>query len=640
MSAAPPPDSANLSQLFFARAAAHPERTALRYRQGGGLARLTYGEMAERVRDFSAGLALLGLRKGDCVALVSENSPRWLMADMAVLACGAVDVPRSTQLTDRELSATLRHAGCRYVLAAGAPEVERLRRLGESLPDLERIIDLSNGSRLPGRTMGFADVCDTGRRKLQTGGSRPAQEAAGPGDLATIVYTSGTTGRPKGVMLTHGNILSNVAAIRQVMHVRPEDRVLSILPSWHMYERIVEYATLFSGAVLTYTTLRALREDLRTVRPTFFASVPRIWSKLHQAACARMAEAPLPLRLLARTSISLGFRALLARKVLAGEPDPGLGPRRPGRFRAALEWLACLPVLKLLCRGVVLRGVRHATGGCLRGALSGGASLPMTLDLFFEAAGVKLLNGYGLTETSPVLTCRRLSHNILGTVGRPLPGTRVRFLDDGGAPQPAGGTGRIVVKGPQVMAGYYRDEEATRAVLDAEGWFETGDLGKQLPSGDVVITGRLKDTIVLANGENVEPESIEAWIRTSAFVDQVVVVGQDQEYLAALVVPAFDELEAWARRRRIAFQSAGTLVRHAEVQALFREQLARRAGSGCRGPRAEVVKRFHLLDRAFSVEDGTLTPTLKIRRAVVADRYRDEIQSLFRRAGGAGKHST
>jgi long-chain acyl-CoA synthetase len=457
----------------------------------------------------------------------------------------------------------------------------------------------------------------------------------GPGDLATIVYTSGTTGRPKGVMLTHGNILANLTCISQVIHIGPGETVLSILPSWHRYERTVEYAALRGGGEIVYTTLRTFKEDLQAVQPRFFASVPRIWTKIHEKATGRIAESPPLQRAIAMAAWSAGTRAVVARKVLSGEADPGSGPRRPGRLRALVEWLVCAPVLHLVCRGVVFRPVRRAAGGRRRGALSGGASLPSALDLFFEVVGLKLLNGYGLTETSPVLTCRRFEHNVIGTVGQPLPDTQVRVVDPAGGDVAPGATGRILVRGPQVMVGYYRDPEATARVLSRDGWLDTGDLGRLLSSGDLVLTGRAKDTIVLANGENVEPEPIEERIKTSRYVDQVVIVGQDREYLGALVVPAFGELEAWARRRALPSSSFQELLEQEAVLDLIREQLGQRAGSALNGRPAEVVKRFRLLEQEFSIEAGTLTPTLKVRRPVVLERYRAEIEGLFSRTGAA-----
>ncbi len=627
----------NIAQAFFASAAAHPHLPALRRREGGAFAPVTYAEAATQVRELAAGLTLLGLQPGDRVALVSENWDRWLVADLAILSCGAVDVPRPSRISAEELAATLAHSGCRFAVAAGPEELAALRAVRDRLPALEVLIDLSDGQDPRREARGFSEVREAGRRALSAGrfpATFPAPRV-GRDDLATIVYTSGTTGRPKGVMLTHGNILSNLTGISQVIHVGPGESVLSILPSWHMYERTVEYAALCMGAEIVYTTLRTFKEDLQAVRPRFFASVPRIWTKIHQKATSSIAEAPPLKRALALAAWSAGTRAVLARKVLAGEPDPGCGPRRPGRLRALGEWLACAPVLHLLCRGVVFRPVRRAAGGRLRGALSGGASLPPALDLFFEVVGLKLLNGYGLTETSPVLTCRRFEHNVTGTVGRPLPGTEVRIVDTGGREVAPGELGRILVRGPQVMAGYYRDPEATARVLARDGWLDTGDLGRILPSGDLVLTGRAKDTIVLASGENVEPEPIEERIKTSRFVDQVVIVGQDRDYLGALVVPAFGELEAWARRQAIPYASPRDLLEQQPVLDLIRDQLGRRAGSSLNGRPAEVVKRFRLLDREFTIEDGTLTPTLKVRRPVVMARYRREIEGLFARPGAA-----
>jgi long-chain acyl-CoA synthetase len=634
-------EAENLADLFFRSAACYADQPALRRRQGGAFSRMTYQEAAVQVREFAAGLTLLGLKRGDRVGLVSENWDRWMIADLAILACGAVDVPRPARMAPRELAATLGHSGCRMVLAAGPEELEALHALRRHLPDLRVLVDLSDGHYPRGPARGFSEVCEAGRRALREG--RLPRDfptpRVGPRDLATLVYTSGTTGRPKGVMLTHGNILANVAAVGEVISIGPGETLLSVLPSWHMYERTVEYIALANGGEIVYTTLRSLKEDLRRVRPTFFVSVPRLLTMFHRAAITRIADSPPWQRALAMAAWSAGTKAVLARSVLAGQPDPGNGPRRPGRLRAAAQWLALAPVLHLVCRRLVFRPVRQATGGRLRATISGGASLAMDLDLFFAVAGVRLLNGYGMTETSPVLTVRSSRHNVLGTVGRPLARTEIRILGEGSRTLGPGETGRVSVRGPQVMAGYYRDPEASRSVLGDDGWLDTGDLGRFLPSGDLVVTGRAKDTIVLASGENVEPEPIEEKIKTSRYVEQVVVVGQDQEFLAALVVPSFTDLEAWARRRAIPFTSSSELVERAEVQDLMKRQLGQRVGEGNGGRQAEVVKRFRVLPRGFSVEDGTLTPTLKVRRGAVAERYRDEIQRLFRRRGRAeGPH--
>jgi long-chain acyl-CoA synthetase len=624
----------NLPQLFFESAAGHGPLLALRQRHGGGFSQMTYAEMADLVRCFAAGLTLMGVRPGDRVGLVSENWDRWLVADMAILACGAVDVPRPSQVSSEELAITLSHAGCRFIVVAGPDELARVEAVRRHLPGLVGIVDLSDGRDPTHSAHKFSDMVDAGRRALAEGRLPDRFPAApiGRDDLATIVYTSGTTGRPKGVMLSHGNILENLESILHVIKIGAGEKLLSILPSWHMYERTVEYSALASGAEIVYSSLRTLKDDLVQVRPGFFASVPRLWAKIHERATARIAEASTWRRSLALMAWSAGTRAVLARRVLAGEPDPGNGPQRPGKLRALLEYAVCAPILHLVTRPLVFRPVRTATGGRLRGALSGGASLTPDLDLFFEVVGVRLLNGYGLTETSPVLTCRRFSHNLLGTVGRPLPGTDLRIVDEGGKPVPDGESGRILARGPQVMQGYYRDPEATRAVLDGEGWFDTGDLGRLLSSGDLVLSGRAKDTIVLANGENVEPEPIEECLKGSRYIDQVMVVGQDQEYLAALVVPSFTELHGWARRKSLTASTMEDLIGLEEVWDLIRRQLGLRAGSASGGRPAEVVKRFHVLTREFSVDDGTLTPTLKVRRPVVLSRYQAEIEALFTRS--------
>ena len=355
----PPPaalQARNLSDYVLRSAATHGRQPALRRRQAGMFAPLSYADTAELVRGFAAGLTLLGLRRGDRVGLVSENWDRWLVADLAILACGAVDVPRPARVSVEELAVTLSHAGCRFIVVAGPEELALVESVRRHLPGLAGIIDLSDGRDPQHAAHSYSDVLASGRKALAEGrfpDSFPSPDV-GPDDLATIVYTSGTTGRPKGVMLTHGNILSNIDALLHVIHISAGETLLSILPSWHMYERVVEYAALGAGAEIVYSSLRTLKDDLLQVRPAFFASVPRLWAKIHETATARIAEAKPLRRTIALTSWSLGIRAVLARRVLAGEADPGHGPpAAPAGPGPLMEYLLFTPVLHLVTRGVV-----------------------------------------------------------------------------------------------------------------------------------------------------------------------------------------------------------------------------------------------------------------------------------------------
>ncbi len=571
---------------------------ALRGPAGAERRDITFSELFAEARRFSAGLRAAGVRPGDRVLLFADNSPRWLVADLGILRAGAVDVPRGADVTPAEAEYIARHSGA-VAAVVGRPG----------------LLD-----RLPGRGAGLrAVVCLEGRAEgaatfaehLASGAGGP-EEPVEPGGLATIVYTSGTTGTPKGVMLSHANILHNVQALPDLLGLSPGDRFLSVLPAWHMFERTVEYTALSRGAVVCYSGLRTLREDLRSERPQYLAAVPRLWEGLGGALRSAVAERGPLARFLFRRLLSFAER----RARLAGR----LVPERPegtGAFRALAGLLFDAP-FAALARRVFSGRARAALGGRLRAGVSGGGLLPLHLDVLFAAVGVPLLVGYGLTETSPVVTLRRPEANVLGTIGRAVPGTEVRVTGAAGAALPAGEAGEVEVRGAQVMAGYYGDPEGTARVLRPDGFFRTGDLGVLTPAGDLVFRGRAKETIVLSGGENVEPGPIEARILESPFVRHALVVGQDRRHLAALLVP-----DGVLARREAA-------ARGITVERLLRDEVARLVSTAAGFKTRERVLRVALIDREFSVEDGTLTPTMKVRRGVVAERYREDIEGLYR----------
>jgi len=413
-------------------------------------------------------------------------------------------------------------------------------------------------------------------RDLEPGALDAYAAARRPEDIAVILYTSGTTGTPKGVVLEHRNIAHNLRVLPPLVDIRAGDVWVSVLPPWHSFEMTVQLAAFSLGCCTVYSDKRRLRDDLRAYRPHFFASVPRVWESVREGALKAIREkGPLARAL---------FRAALFASRLRLRGNPLLLP------------------LDLLGRKLFYGKIRAATGGRLKCAISGGGYLPLEVDEFFAAAGVRLLVGYGLTETAPVVALRRPEANVLGTIGRPVPETEVRV----------GPTGTLLVRGPQVMRGYYRDEALTRRVLDSSGWFDTGDLGRMTPEGDLVFVGRAKDTIVLSGGENVEPEPIENRLRQSPLIEQIMLVGQDRKTLGALVVPREEAATDPCLEERL--------------RELFRQRTGPAAGQ----PPWETVARFVVLREPFTPENGLLTATLKMRRHLIAERYRDAIEGLYR----------
>ncbi len=572
-----------LPDLTARGAGLRPERRVLAREDPDREAPLTYASLHARVRSLAAALVEAGLEPGDRVALFLDNRADWLRIDLAIQEAALVGVPRGEDTAPAELETILAHSGAKAVFYKGpAPPC--------ALPeDLLLAVDCGSGLaalEARGRDL-LADpgTVETLDRRLAT---------VQPEDTALLIYTSGTTGEPKGVMLTHRNLLSNLRQCLSVLDLREDDRFLSILPSWHAFERMLEYAILAAGGEIVYTDPRRLKADLAKVRPTVTAFVPRIWEMLAEGLEAR-------------------FRNLPSWKRGAVDLCLTLGRRIGRRGRRGV-----LGIVHRVLSGLLLRPLHDALGGRLRLCISGGGSLPEEVDLFLVGCGVPLLNGYGLTETSPVLSVRLPEANRCGTVGPPLPGTEVRIRSKDGTPLPPGRTGEICVRGPQCMRGYFRNEEATRRVLDREGWFRTGDLGRIDEDGFLRISGRLKDTIVLSGGENVEPEPIEGVLRRSSWISQVCLVGQDRKQCGALIVP---DLE------RAAMEGIDGETLRKKLRGEFDHLLSRERGfRPC-----DRIGPFLVLKEGFTIENGLLTQTLKLRRHRIHERYRSEIDGMFDR---------
>ncbi len=600
---------------------------------------VTYRDLAEYVESFGRGLIEIGLDERQPVALLSENCLQWLVCDLAVLANRAFDVPRGSSFPSDEVRFILTHSEARVVAVQDADELERLQQLRPQLPTVQSVVVLDETFRDSNPDAGvysFDDIMRLGRdapaataREL---GRR--RERTGPDDLATLMYTSGTTGDPKGIPLTHANIMHNVGCLPAMLHVDCRDRFLSFLPIWHVLERTTEYAALCAGASTWYTTGMTLARDLGTVRPTCLVSVPYVWKLLHDGVIATIK----------RSGREKLFSALLAHseKVLAARRRREhrqyvLGGRQgEHQTTSVLDWLG-----HWLGDMLVYRKVRRRLGGCLRAGVSGGGALPEYLDDFFEIMGVVLLEGYGLTETAPVLCVRTPDHRIPYTVGKPLPGTALRIRDENGNDVDDGQTGIVWAHGPQIMAGYFKNPEETARVMEDDNagrrWFNTGDLGCRTQTGDISITGRVKDTIVLFGGENVEPGRIEAALLRSDHIDQVMVCGQDQEYLTALIVPNPGRLRdtCSALGLDVATHTPAKLARNDDIHDAYMEVV-----SDCIAPETgfREIELIHNLTFVppFAPADDTLTLTRKLKRHTIRKRDRAAIRSMYPRYNSAG----
>ncbi|MEX1129426.1 MAG: long-chain fatty acid--CoA ligase [Vicinamibacterales bacterium] len=593
-----------LADLALHAARGSPDRAVVRQCRGDTVVDTSGRDFFSWVRDLSLGLEELGLAAGDRVAVVAEGCPEWCATDLAVAAAGGVTVPVYPTLTAAQAGYIVNDSGATLAVVSNRTQVEKLIGREARLSGLTAILVMDvDGGPWPKGVVPLRDLAARGRQRVLTRADEAQhfEERVAALDrqaLATIIYTSGTTGEPKGVMLTHHNVLSNVEATTDLLGVTADDVALSFLPISHAFERIAVYTYLYAGAAVTFAeSLDTLARDMVTVRPTLMTAVPRVFEKLYAHIQETAAQAPVARRAVFRWAVAVGHRR--STRVRRGE--------------------AAGPLLALedrLADRLVFRRIRAATGGRLRVLVSGGAPLPRPLAEFFDAIGLTIIEGYGLTEASPVLTVNPLDRPKFGTVGCALPGVELRIAADG----------EILARGPNIMRGYYHKPEATRAVLDQDGWLHTGDLGTLDPEGYLTIIDRKKDLLITSGGKHVAPQPIEDEIRRHPLVAEAVLVGDGRTFIAALLVPDFPALE----RRLAALDRPGgardTLVTRPDVVALFQEVID--AVNATRAP-FETIKRFALIPSAFTIAAGELTPTMKVKRRVIEDRWRALIEQLY-----------
>lgn len=591
--------------------------------------KLTYADLFQQIQQFATGLQGLGIGGLDetgtpvRVALFADNSPRWMIADQGIMMAGAADVVRGATADPEELLYILKDSGSTALVVENQLLFKKLRHRLPDLP-IQLVVFLSDEEPETNETLNvvkFSQVLNTGLNRTLN----PLTHTRNT--LATLLYTSGTTGKPKGVMLTHENLMSQITTFGVVLQPDPGECALSILPIWHAYERTVEYFLLSQGCTQIYTNIRYFKQDFRTYKPHYMVSVPRIWESIYEAVQKQFREQPANKQKLVNFFLSVSQQYIQSRRIAEGLTLNLEPPTASEKLLAQLKTLLLLP-LHRLGEKLVYTKVREATGGRFKWAISGGGSLAMHLDTFFEIVNIGLLVGYGLTETSPVLTVRRPSHNLRGSAGIPLPDTEIKIVNpETRQPLATGERGLVLARGPQIMQGYYLNPQATAKAIDPEGWFDTGDLGCLMPTHDLVLTGRAKDTIVLTNGENIEPQPIEDACVRSPYLDQIMLVGQDQKTLGALIVPNVEAVKKWAGTQNLPTEDIDWTSK--AVQDLFRQELNREVKNRPGYRLDDRIGPFRLILEPFSAENGMLTQTLKIKRPVVMEHYRDMINEMF-----------
>lgn len=593
-----------LADLPFHVSGRYPKPELLKRSTADGYDSYGSRECFDIIRDLSLGLATLGVRSGDRVALLCESRPEWLIADLAILTSGAVTVPIYATLPPAQTGFILADAGASVVIVSDETQAEKVRDGWSELSQLRAMViidepDDSESSNEDERETTLSAVREQGHKRLmrEDGLGREYKEAASslrPDQLATIIYTSGTTGDPKGVMLTHGAMVANLLDVDTMVQITDEDDALSFLPLSHALERTTAYLYLFKGVTITFAeSLDTVARDMQKVRPTLMTGVPRVYEKLHA-------------RVLETVSAASALRQWLFRWALA------VGDASATAIRVGRQPSAYVRLVWPLADRLVLSKIRERTGGRLRFVVSGGAPLSVTVAEFLFAVGIPVLEGYGLTETAPVLTLNRQEAPRLGTVGQALPRVELSLADDG----------ELLAWGPNLMEGYYGKPEATAEVI-ADGWFHTGDIGTLDADGYLTITDRKKELIVTAGGKNVAPQPIEAKLKRSPLVAEAMLVGDRQPFIAALLVPDFDAL---AGALGEVTGDRETLVGRSDVKQLYDEVVEQ---VNTELPGYEHVRKVALVPAELSVETGELTPTLKLKRRVVADRWRDLIDELY-----------
>jgi long-chain acyl-CoA synthetase len=587
-----------LTRLFFEAVDKYGAKAAFeRLTSETELSGIGYDETHRIAKGVAASLTQQGVARGDRAAILSENRPEWALADYGCLCAGVIDVPVYATLTARQVAYVLEDSGAKLVFVSTREQMGKALEAAATCSQEVLIVVFDMIADLPAGVMSWASFLAAGADRADAWSDedfRVAALQAQPHDTATVLYTSGTTGDPKGVMLTHNNVGSNVLATCLVLSVSDVDNTISFLPLSHILQRMADYVFFRSGCRLAYPrSMETLVGDMKVVGPTIVVSVPRIYEKIYNGVM----DAHGVKKKLIDWAVSVADRSI----------ELSLAGKKPGGVLALQYGLA---------DKLVFSKVKNAVGGRLRYFVSGGGPLAPTLNRFFNSIGMTILEGYGLTETSPVTNLNSLEGSRIGTVGKAVPGTEIKIAGDG----------EILVRGPQVMKGYYGKPDATKEVLDADGWFATGDIGEIDADGFLSITDRKKDIIVTAGGKNIAPQPIENLLKTNRFVEQVVMIGDRCRYCVLLIVPAFAVLERWASENGISFSDRTELVTSAPVLGHMEREVF---GMLTDLASFQKPKKIALLEEELTIENGFLTPTLKIKRKVVHERLDSLIDELY-----------
>jgi len=573
----------------------------MKYKVEGKYVPISYDEFKEQTDCLAYGLASLGVKAEDRVAIISENRPEWVYSDMAILSLGAIDVPLYPSLTAESVEFIMNNSESKGIIVSNKFQLTKFQKIKNNCKSVEFIIILNEKDfdSSVDKLFTFKQVQELGKkhRKENPDLLKDSIEKVKPGDTCTIIYTSGTTGEPKGVVLTHNNILSNVKAALQCFPITKDDVFLSFLPLCHIFERMAGYYTAFSsGGTICYAeSIETVAQNLIEIKPTIMTTVPRLFERIHSKIIKNVESQPEKKQKIFNWAIEVGKQYAKAKK------------QKKVPFALAAK--------HKIADKLVFRKLRDRTGGRLRFFISGGAALSKDLGEFFEAVGILIIEGYGLTESSPVITANRVDDYKFGTVGKPFPGVEVKIAPDG----------EILAKGPNIMQGYYKNPKETEATIK-DGWLYTGDIGEFDSEGFLKITDRKKHLFKTSAGKYIAPTPIENLFLASKYIDQFVLVGDRRMFLTALIVPDFEALKEYADTHNIKYNDVIDLTKDEKIYKLLETELNQMQRTLAN---YERVRKFALLDRPFTIETGEITPSMKIRRKYIEERYGELIEKMY-----------